>query len=61
MKTVWEDLNGRLDEVERNWIRIPAAIIISPLALGGFFLSGVIESFIFWWGFMDTCIRGKKL
>jgi len=33
MKTFAEDMTSPLSEVSRSWIRIPATIFLSPLAL----------------------------
>lgn len=33
MRTLMEDLTGRLDEVERTWLRRPAVCMVLPVAI----------------------------
>lgn len=60
MKTLKEDLNCRLDEVERVWIRRPAVIVLyvcvvlpAVLVIGIF--GGVWNCLVESWEFIDKC------
>jgi hypothetical protein len=61
MKTLLEDLESPLNEVDRWYLRIPATIIISPLMIAIFVIFGIFEGLVnVIEDFTYPCLVGKK-
>jgi len=61
MKTLREDLNQPLLDVERNWLRKSVTGILAVLLLPITVILGLIETFRTWWvDFVVCCWVGNK-
>ncbi len=61
MKTLKEDLNSSLENIERHYIRIPLTLFLSPLVLSISLIAYIVFAFIdFYKEFFIECLLGKK-
>ena len=62
MQSLREDFNSDLNRVERRWIRLPATIFLTPLAIIiGIVVGAIIGAFTAWDDFTADCWRGPEI